>query len=63
MKRTLHEIDTKLEEGRLLFAALAHITTTTHTDKTPDEVLNELANVAEALFPIERSLKNEKSNV
>ena len=38
----LNQIDTTTEEGKLLMAALATITTTTARDKTPYEVINEL---------------------
>jgi len=38
----LKEIDTETKEGRLLFAALAKITTESQTDKTPYEVLEQL---------------------
>lgn len=47
---TLHEINIETNEGKLLIAALAHITTTTHTNKNPDEVIRELADRAESIF-------------
>ena len=50
MKKTLQEINIFTDEGKLLMAALAHITTTTHTDKTPDEVVEELSIKAEDMF-------------
>jgi hypothetical protein len=41
--KTLKDIDYETNpEGRLLFAALAILTTTTYTDKTPDEVIQLL---------------------
>lgn len=42
----LGQIDDKSPEGKLLTAAIAHLTTKTYTDKTPDQViamLNELS--------------------
>ena len=38
----LEEINTSTKEGRLLFAALAKITTESQTDKTPYEVLEQI---------------------
>jgi hypothetical protein len=38
----LNEINNQSEEGRLLLAAIAKITTESQTDKTPDQVLNQL---------------------
>ena len=35
-------IDTSTSEGKLLLAAVAKITTESQTDKTPNEVLNQL---------------------
>jgi hypothetical protein len=45
----LNEIDRTTEEGRLLFAALAKITTESQTDRTPDEVLAQLVKLATAM--------------
>lgn len=42
----LNEIDTTTKEGRLLFAALAKITTESQTDKTPYQVLEQLEELA-----------------
>lgn len=42
----LNEIDRTTKEGRLLFAALAKITTESQTDKTPYEVLEQLEDLA-----------------
>jgi len=49
----LNDIDRTSKEGRLLFAALTKITTESQTDKTPDEViqqLNELADKMEYIY-------------
>lgn len=45
----LNEIDRTTKEGRLLFAALAKITTESQTDKTPHEVLEQLEELATAM--------------
>ena len=50
MKKTIKEIDDTNDEGKLLIMAVAHITTTTHTTKTPDEVMAELATTAESIY-------------
>ncbi len=39
---SINDIDRTTMEGRLLFAALVKITTESQTDKTPDEVLQQL---------------------
>lgn len=44
--KDLNEIDRTTKEGRLLFAALAKITTESQTDKTPYEVLEQLEDLA-----------------
>ena len=45
----LKEIDRTTKEGRLLFAALAKITTESQTDKTPYEVMEQLEELAAAM--------------
>jgi hypothetical protein len=45
----LNEIDTSTKEGRLLFAAIAKITTEIETDKTPYDVLEQLEQLAQQL--------------
>ena len=45
----LKEIDRTTKEGRLLFVALAKITTESQTDKTPYEVLEQLEELATAM--------------
>ena len=50
MKKSLNEIDTTTDEGKLLIAALAHITCTICAAKEPDEILAELAIYAEEIF-------------
>ena len=50
MIQTLNEINYQNNEGRLLMAALAIITTELRTDKTPDEVISELNQRADDMF-------------
>ena len=50
MKKTINEIDDTSDEGKLLIMAVAHITTTTRTTKTPDEVMAELAKTADSIY-------------
>lgn len=38
----INQIDTKTEQGKLLLAAIAKITTESQTDKTPNEILSQL---------------------
>jgi hypothetical protein len=52
MIQQLNEIDYKTNEGRLLMAALAIITTELRTDKTPDEVISELNQRANNMFQV-----------
>jgi hypothetical protein len=44
------EIDPSKEEGKLLMAALAIITTECRTDKTPYEVIAELNKLCEIMY-------------
>lgn len=46
----IKEIDTTTEEGRMLMAALAKITTESQTDKTPYEVLIQLNVLKDKMF-------------
>jgi len=46
MIETINDIDSSTEEGRLLIAALAKITTESQTDKEPDEVLSQVSKLA-----------------
>jgi len=47
----LKQIDTSTNEGQYLMAALALITTTSRTDKTPYEVLDELTILKNKMYP------------
>jgi hypothetical protein len=46
----VNQIDTSTEEGKMLMAALAIITTEIHTDKTPDEVIRKIHNLKHWMF-------------
>ena len=45
----LNQISTETNEGKLLIAALAKITTESQTDKTPDEVIAQLNELADKM--------------
>lgn len=60
MAQTLNEINYQIDEGKLLMAALAIITTECRTNKTPDEVITELNKLSEHMFRTEL-LKMETS--
>ena len=42
MINSIKDINTETESGKLALLLLAHITTTTHSNKTPYETLKEL---------------------
>ena len=52
MIQELNEINYQINEGRLLMAALAIITTECRTNKTPDEVIGELNQRADDMFQV-----------
>jgi hypothetical protein len=52
MIQTLNEINYQNNEGRLLMAALAIITTELRTNKTPEEVISELNQRADDMFQV-----------
>lgn len=52
MIQDLNEINYSINEGRLLMAALAIITSECRTNKTPNEVINELNNRADKMFQV-----------
>lgn len=49
MITSINDIDASTEEGRLLIAALAKITTESQTDKEPDEVLSQVKQIERGL--------------
>ena len=49
----LNNINDKTEEGKLLMAALAKITTSTEKKKTPNQVIAQLNKTVEVMYPIE----------
>ena len=50
MIQSLRDINLDIDEGKLLMAALSIITTTTETDKTPEEVLCKLDGIQSVMF-------------
>lgn len=54
----ISEINIKTEEGKLLMAALAKLTTESQTDKTPYQVLGQLNWLAEEMYPNHTKLNN-----
>ena len=52
MIQDLNEINYQINEGRLLMASLAMITTECRTNKTPNEVINELNQLADKMFQV-----------
>lgn len=48
--KTINDINTETDEGKLLIMALSKLTCTVHTDKTPDEVVNMLVELAEECY-------------
>jgi len=50
MIRTLKQIDTETELGKMLLASMAIITTTSRTNKTPTEVLKEIYELRKRMF-------------
>jgi len=50
MIKDINEINTETEEGKLLIAALAKITTESQTDKTPYEVLKQVNDLKDQIY-------------
>lgn len=50
MITTVNQINTETPEGKLLLAALAKITTESQTDKTPDQVIEQLNTLSKEMF-------------
>jgi len=48
--KTINEINTETEEGKMLMAALAKLTTESQTDKTPDEVLEQVQRLKDEMY-------------
>jgi hypothetical protein len=49
--KTIQEINTKTEEGQMLLAAIAKITTESQYYKTPDEVTEQLDTLKNEMYP------------
>ncbi len=47
---TTNNINTSTKEGRYLLAAIAKITTESQTDKSPDDVLQQLDELQQEMF-------------
>lgn len=50
MINDIKDIDTSTKEGKYLMMALALLTTTSRTDKTPWEVIEEVGKMVEHVF-------------
>ena len=48
--KSIKEINTESEEGKMLMAALAKITTESQTDKEPDEVIEQVTKLRNSMF-------------
>ena len=48
--KDLNEINTSTEEGKMLMAAIAKITTESQTDKTPYEVLEQITKLKDEMY-------------
>lgn len=48
------DINSEIREGQLLMAALAVISTTSMSDKTPGEIIEKLNDVCVGMYPVER---------
>ena len=48
--KDLNDINTETEEGKMLIAALAKITTESQTDKTPYEVLEQITELKDKMY-------------
>ncbi len=48
--KTINDIDTNSEHGRLLLAALAKISTESQTNKNPDQILAQLNKLSKKMF-------------
>jgi hypothetical protein len=59
MTQDINDFDYTINEGRLLLAALAVITTECRTNKTPYEVIEELNKLAEHMFRNEPKINNQ----
>lgn len=57
----LQQINTDTHQGRLLMAAIAKITTSTETTKTPNEVIMQLNAIAKGMFAAEPKIDSNES--
>ncbi len=63
MIKNLSGINTNCEEGRLLMAALAKLTTESQADKTPDEVIGQCQELANDMYRDASPLPESKEYV
>jgi len=49
--KTINEIDTKTEDGKMLLAAIVKITTESQTYSTPDEVMEQVDALKNEMYP------------
>lgn len=47
----LNQINTNTEDGKMLLAAIAKITGESQTDKTPNEVIQQIKSLADTMYP------------
>ncbi len=52
--KTIDDIDTSNDYGKLLMAAIAKITTESQTDKTPDQVIQQLNDLSSKMYENEK---------
>ena len=48
--KDINDINTETDEGKMLMAALAKLTTESQTDKTPDEVLEQVRKLKDEMY-------------
>ena len=49
-KKSLKEIDTNNDEGKMLIAAMAMLTTTSYSNSTPNEVLDKIVELSNSIY-------------
>mgnify|MGYP003654335409 CR=1 FL=1 len=54
--KDINEINTNTEEGQMLMAALAKITTESQTNKTPYEVLKQITKLKDQMYCAEQQI-------
>ena len=54
MNKRLNDIDTTSEQGKMLLAAIAKISTESQTNKTPDQILTQVYKLRKAMFTTDK---------